>query len=258
MTAPAGGGHAPTVVLLSTPGALERVDAALERAGVRLVRVRSVEPRAEDPLTWIRRILTRTRPDTVVVTSRWAVRAGVRPWMKIDGPFPEAVEFWAVGPATAAALRQAGVTHIHTPDTIGSEGIAAALAKGPKRRVVYLRSNLAGAKLVRTLRGQGHRVSDVVVYTVEMPPPLTPAERTQILDADVLVVTSPSGLADLSYRIGRSAFARLAKDARLVVLGERSRHAAVVRHFAHISVAPSAGTQPFTRHLLREVRHARK
>ncbi|HTW40008.1 MAG TPA: uroporphyrinogen-III synthase [Thermoplasmata archaeon] len=258
MTAPESRGRHPTVVLLSTPGVMDRIDAVLARAGVRLVRVQSVEPHEVDPLVWIRRISKRTRPDTVVVTSRWAVRAGVQPWRKIDGPFSESVEFWAVGPATAAALRRAGVTHVRTPDTVGAEGIATALAKGPKRRVVYLRSDLAGSKLVRALRAQGHRVSDVVVYTVQMPPPLSPVERGQILAADALVVTSPSGLADLSYRIGRSAFARLQKNARLVVLGERSRRAAVTHRFAHISVAPSAGTQPFTRHLLREVRNARE
>jgi uroporphyrinogen-III synthase len=247
----------PTVVLLCAPGTFARVDAAIERAGVRLVRVRSVEPTPVDPLVWIRRI-SKTRPaDTVVVTSRWGVRAGVRPWIRIDGAFPEEVEFWAAGPATAAALRRVGITHIHTPRTPGAEGVVGELASGPKRRVIYLRSDLAGSKLVRALRGQGHRVTDLVVYTVEMPPPLTARERAALHEADVIAVTSPSGLADLSHRIGRSAFARLAQRTRLVVLGERTRRAAAERHFARISVAPSVHTQPFTRHLLREVRNAR-
>jgi uroporphyrinogen-III synthase len=248
----------PTVALLSTPGTLKGLDRSLTRAGVRLFRVRSLEPREVDPVGWIRRVSSRARPDTVVVTSRWAVRAGVRPWREIEGGFPASLEFWAIGPATASALRRAGIPHIHRPREIGSEGIAAALARGPKRRIVYLRSNLAGSKLVRALRAHGHRVTDVIVYTVEMPPPLTARERTAILGADVLVVTSPSGLADLSYRIGRSAFARLARSTPLVVLGERSRRAAELRHFVRISVVPSADTQPFTRHLLREVRNARR
>ena len=247
----------PTVVLLSTPRALARVDRGLERAGVRLLRVSSVEPHAIDPLVWIRRISKRTRADTVIVTSRWAVRAGVLPWIKIDGPFPETVEFWAVGPATALALRRAGVTHIHTPRVAGAEGIAEALASGARRRIVYLRSDLAGGKLVRALRAYGHRVTDLVVYEVHMPPPLTARERAEVLAADVLVITSPSGLADLSYRLGRSAFVRLARNTPVVVLGEYSRRAAE-RHFAQVSVAPSVHTQPFTRHLLREVRNARK
>jgi uroporphyrinogen-III synthase len=247
----------PTIVVLSAPGTLERVDRGLERAGVRSIRIRSVEPRAIDPTVWIRRLSKRVRPDTVVVTSRWAVRAGVVPWRTIDGPLPDSVEFWAVGPTTAYFLRHAGVAHVHTPKVAGGEGIVRALATGPKRRVVYLRSNLAGGKLVRALRAQGHRVTDVVVYEVEMPPPLTPKERDEILAADLLLVTSPSGLADLSYRIGRTAFARLARRTPLVVLGERSRRAAQRRHFLRISVAPSAHTQPFTRHLLRELRNAR-
>ena len=247
----------PTVALLSAPGTLPRVDAAMERAGVRLVRIRSVEPKSVAPSAWLRRVSRRPLPDTVIVTSRWAVRAGLRPWVAAEGPLPRGTEVWAVGPATAHALRQAGVSRVRTPRTIGSDAIAREMASGPKRRIVYLRSNLAGGTLVRALRAHGHRVTDAVVYNVEMPPPLTTRERAVVRSADVVLVTSPSGLADLAYRLGRSEFARFARTTRLLVLGERSGRAARARHIAHVSVVPSAVTQPFTRRLLREVRDAR-
>lgn len=248
----------PTVVLLSAAGTLSRVDHALDRTGVRLVRVRSMEPHPIDPSLWLGRLARRPRPDTVIVTSRHAVGAGVRPWMKIKGPFPRSVEFWAIGPATAYRLRRAGIHQVHTPDTADSAGILRALAASPKRRVAYLRSNLAGGQLVRALRAQGHRVTDAVVYKVEMPAPLTQPERCAILRADLLCVTSPSSLAGLATRIGRAAFARLAKGTPFVVLGERTRRAAELRHINQISVPPSLDTRPLARHVLREVGYARK
>jgi uroporphyrinogen-III synthase len=248
---------APSVVVLSSPGGLKGIDPLLRRAGVRVVRVRSVDPRPVDPATWIGRVTRNPRPDTVVVTSRGAVAAGVRPWRRHAGPFPPELEFWAVGPRTDIALRRAGVHHVHRPRSVGSAGLAAALRSGPRRRIVYLRSNLARQGLVRALRTQGHRVVDLVVYRVEMPPALTARERGAIEKADLLVVTSPSGLADLSYRLGRSAFARIAQDTPLVVLGAVSLRAAEARHFRQLSVAPSTAPQRFTRHLLRELAHAR-
>jgi len=206
---------------------------------------------------WIGKVSRRPGPDTVIVTSRAAVRAGVIPWLRATGPLPKSTEFWAVGPESKRALGAAGVRDVRTPVRVGSAGIAAALATGRKRRIAYLRSNRAGSSLVRALRASGHRVTDVVVYEVAMPPPLLDRDRRAIEAADLLVVTSPSGLADLGYRVGRTAFARLAKNAHLVVLGERSRAAAVHRKFRHVVRVPPTGAQPFTRRLLRELRHAR-
>jgi uroporphyrinogen-III synthase len=255
---PAARVRAPTVVLMTAQGTLARVDRGLERAGVRAVRIRTLQPHAIDPLMWIRDLSRQSPPDTVVVTSRWGVLAGVKPWRAIDGPFPDATEFWASGPATATALRRVGVTHIHTPKVAGSDGIAWALRRGPKRDIAYLHSPLGGEELIGALRAQGHRVTPVVVYEIEMPPPLTAAEKSTLRAADVLVITSPSMLGDLAHRLSRAEFQRIAQRTTLVVLGELSRQAGVERGFAHISVAPSVATQPFTRHLLREVRNARK
>jgi uroporphyrinogen III methyltransferase / synthase len=250
-------GRSPTVVLLSSAGALEAVDPLLRRAKVRLVRVRSVEPRPVDPATWVDRLRRNPPVDTVIVTSRGGVAAGVRPWRRAAGPFRPSLAFWAVGPGTARALRAAGVRHVHRPGTFNADGVAHALRSGPPRRIAYLRSDLAGSKLTRALRSAGHRVVDIVVYRLEMPPPLTVRERRAILAADLLVVTSPSVIADLADRLGRVAFARLARSTPVVVLGERSRQAAARRHFRKISVAPPTTAQRFTRHLLRELRDVR-
>jgi len=247
----------PTVVLLSAPGTLEGIDLGLRRANVRLVRLASVEPRPVDPTVWLRRLTRAPKPDTVVVTSRAAVGAGVRPWRRASGPFPLSLEFWAVGPGTAEALRRAGIRPVHRPRTVGAMAVSKALGRRPARRVVYFRSDFAGPRLARALRGQGHRVVDLVVYRLETPPPLTARTRRELSTAGLLVATSPSGLSGLRRRLDRATFSRLTRTVHLVVLGERSRRAARGHGFRDISVVPSTTAQRFTHHLLRELRNAR-
>ena len=247
-----------SVVLLSAPGTLAGVDSLLRREGARLVRLASLTPQPVPPATWLEPLARRPTPDTVVVTSPAAVVAGVRPWRRASGPFPASLEFWAVGPETARALRRAGVRRVHRPRTVGASGIAASLSHGSPRRVVYLRSDAAGPGLARVLRRQGHRVVDPVVYSLRPPPRLTGTDRRELARADLLVVTSPSGLSGLQRRLDPAFFSRLTRTTPLVVLGERSRRAADVLGFRQISVAPATTAQRFTRHLLRELRNARK
>jgi uroporphyrinogen-III synthase len=247
----------PTVVVVSGPGSLEGIDPLLRRAGARLVRLASSKPRPVPPTDWLRRLARAPTPDTAVVTSRAAVGAAVRAWRRASGPFPASLEFWAVGPGTAQALRQAGIRRVRRPRSVGATGVASSLRRKPPRRVVYFRSDVAGPRLARALRRQGHRVVDLVVYRLESPPRLTARARRELSNADLLVVTSPSGLTDLRHRLGRTTFGRLTRTARLVVLGERSRRAAHGHGFQHTSVAPSTTAQRFTRHLLRELRNAR-
>jgi len=246
----------PTIVLWSTPGTLEGIDAPLRRAGVRLVRLTSSTPQPVDPTLWLERLAHVPKPDTVVVTSRAAVGAGVRPWRRAGGPFPASLEFWAVGPGSEKELRRAGVRRVHRPRAIGSAAVAESLVRSPPRSVVYFRSDLAGSGLARSLRSQGHRVTDLVVYRTDAAPRLTARAGHELAGAKLLVVTSPSGLSDLRRRLDRPTFTRVSRTTRLVVLGERSCRAARGHGFRLTSVAPSTTAQRFTRHLLRELRDA--
>jgi uroporphyrinogen-III synthase len=243
----------PTVMLLSGPGSLERIDPLVDRAGVRLLRLTVLHPRPIEPRGWLGRLTRSGPPDTVVVTSRTAVALGVVPWRKAHR-LPIRCEFWAVGPGTAQALRRAGVRRVHRPEGVGDLAVADALRRSTPRTIVHLRSDLAGPRLARLLRERGHRVLDQIVYRTTAPHPLTARAGRQLLAADLVIATSPSVLSNVRRGLPKSSFERLRRTAHLVVLGERSQRAARGHGFRHVSVAPSTTAQPFTQHLLRELR----
>ena len=246
----------PLVVLFSAPGTLTQIDRPLLRAGVRLARITSIQTRPIAPTHWLKRLTRASKPNTVVVTSRTAVSAGIRPWRHEIGRFPRPLEFWAVGPGTAHALREARIRRVRRPPRVAASAVAQALGRRAVRRIVYFRSDAAGPRLARMLRDQGHSVVDVAVYRLETSPRLTRQALQTLATADLLIVTSPSALAHLRNNLDRRAFVRLAQSVRLVVLGDRSRRAARKIGFRRVAVAPSTTAQRFTRYLLRELRDA--
>lgn len=245
----------PSVVLFSGVDTLSGVDRRLRREGVRPVRIASWKAQPIDPAVWWPRLNRAPRVDTVIITSRTAVASGVRPWRQLVGRFPNDVEFWAVGPGTANALRAAGVRHVRRPPSTGTSRLVEALRRGPRRTIAYLRSDLAGPRLARALRRRGHRVRDVVVYRTTAPDPLSARNRQELRRAELLVVTSPSGLNHLRAATSPQEFHRLAESVPLVVLGDRSRGEARRLRFRRISVATGTTPQRFTWFLMRELQH---
>jgi uroporphyrinogen-III synthase len=250
------GNSRPSIVVVSAPGTLAGIDAPLQRAGVRLFRLVVMRPRIVQPNRWLEKLARARTPDTIIVTSRTAIGAGVQPWRRRRGSFPATVEFWAVGAGTAHALRQAGVRRIHRPPTASSVALAQSLRRKAPRSIVYFRSDVAGVQLARTLRGQGHRVEDVVVYQLAAAGRLSARALREISRADLLVATSPSALSNLKRGLDRRSFERLSRTVPLVVLGERTRRAARGHGFRRTSVAPTTTAQRFTRYLLQELRDA--
>ena len=246
----------PTVVLLAGPETLPRLDRALRGRGIRPVRLEPFGTRPVPPGRWLSRGVHRPPPDVLLVTSRAAVDAGVRPWVRALGRVPPSLEVWAAGPGTARALRVLVHRRVRTPPTVGGEAVVRALGATPRRRILYLRSDRAGPGLARALRGQGHIVRDVVVYRLVSLPPLPVDSRRALERARLLVAASPSGIEHLRARIGRSAWRRLVAHVPVVVLGARSAAAARRAGFPRVVVAPSTEPVRFTRLLLRELGHA--
>ncbi len=245
-----------TVVLLSAAGTLAPLDRRLARSRVRLRRVVVTEAAPVSPRRWLPRLLARRPPDGVVVTSPAGVAAGVRPWLRSAGREAAELEYWAAGPVTARALRSAGVRRVHRAPGLGARAVAEALRRGPRRRLLYFRSDRAGPELARRLRRNGHRVTEAVVYRLGRSRPPSASTFAAIRDADLVVAASPSAIDALARAAGSARLRPLARSTALVVLGERSRAAARAHGFRRVSVAPSPNPERFTRHLLRELEHA--
>jgi uroporphyrinogen-III synthase len=244
------GPRQPVVVMMSAQGTLASIDPHLRRAGVRLARVTMLSTRPIEPSRWLGRITEAERPDTVVITSRSAVQAGLEPWVRASGRLPRPLEIWAVGPGTSHAVRRAKLGRSRHPRAVGADALVKALHRRRPRTVVYLRSDLAGARVARALRQEGHRVLDLVVYRVAASERIAPRDGHLLYRADLLVATSPSVLRSLRTRIDRRLFARLTRTVPLVVLGARTLRSARGHGFRHVTVAPSTAPQQFTHHVL--------
>jgi uroporphyrinogen-III synthase len=238
------------VAVLSAEGTLVGIDEALARAGVRTVRLPLVRPRGLGRTDWEGALARFPNVDTVVATSRMGVAAGVSPWRSMSRARAGRVEYWAVGPATARALRSIGIRPVHRARHEGTGALAHALERSPPRTILYFRSDRAGPGFARSLRRSGHRVADLMVYRLVPGPRLSRRARADLQNADLWVATSPSALTMARDAVGGSTFSALRRSVRLSVLGEKSRAAAVALGFGRVSVAPGTSAERFTRHLL--------
>lgn len=250
-------GRCPVVVLTGAAGSLAGVDEQLARAGVRVLRLRALDLRPVPPVRWLPGVLDRPMPDAVLVTSREAVVAGIRVWRRAIRRSDDSVEYWGVGPHTAAALRRAGARRVRTAEPPSGAGLLRRFGGPPPRRILYLRSDRAGPGLARGFRGRGHRVVERVVYRVRPAGGSSAREGRALRGADLVVATSPSAIEVVARRAGRSGSPRWARTVRLVVLGERSRRRAIELGFRRIRRVPASDAQRFTGRLLRELRDAR-
>lgn len=242
------------VVLLSSRETLPGLGPALRSAGVRFHRVVAIVPEACRPRPLGGPIPPTRSVDTVLVTSRHAVGPALRAWTRpqTGGATPE---IWAAGPGTAERLRRAGVRRLHIGSGAGAGGIVQRLGGRP-RTIVHVRSDLAGDSLARELRERGHRVVEIVAYRVR--PALSEIRRRRLalLDADVLILTSPSVVSALHDALGSTRVRELARRKTAIVLGGRTARAAEAAGFHPVVVPPTTTPQRFARRIVRSVIHA--
>ncbi|MTD13149.1 hypothetical protein GIS00_04210 [Nakamurella sp. YIM 132087] len=106
-----------------------------------------------------------------------------------------------VGPATARAVRAAGIAVDLMPESGGSAATLAAIwpAPGEHPRVLLPQSAIASDTLAVALRARGFQVQGVPAYrTVPLPPPSSIAEDLADGAFEAVLLTSPSTVAALA------------------------------------------------------------
>jgi uroporphyrinogen III methyltransferase / synthase len=120
----------------------------------------------------------------------------------------------AIGPGTAAALRDHGLIADVVPERFVAEGLVEALAGVPVTRALVARAAEARDVLPDALRERGARVDVVALYET-VPEPLSEAELAALESVDYVTFTSSSTVRFFFGLAGE----RLPAGARLVSIG---------------------------------------
>jgi uroporphyrinogen-III synthase len=173
-----------TSVLVTRPaGETDPVVAVLEGAGYRVHAVPTVatQPLEFDPPD-------QTRYDWVVVTSAAGVAALTE--------FSAGVNWAAVGPGTARALRRAGVERSLVAEESNGLALANALPDVRDKRILLVRASAASADLPERLRERGATVDEVAAYlTVEGPASAAGPLQAALADPHLAAILFASGSA---------------------------------------------------------------
>jgi uroporphyrinogen-III synthase len=188
------------------------------------------------------RVLRSVLPaDTVVLASASAAHATLDACARLDVE-PPLLRWAAVGEATAAVLREAGIEDVFVPSVATGEALARELPLRPLDRVVVPRADIADARLVEILGERGARVIDVVVYeTVEAPDASRPLLADALADGpvDAVVLTSGSTARGLlALAADDDARARL-RETPVIAAGATTAAAARDAGYSTVVVAPS-------------------
>jgi uroporphyrinogen III methyltransferase/synthase len=120
----------------------------------------------------------------------------------------------AIGPGTAAALREHGLIADVVPERFVAEGLVEALADVPVSRALVARAAEARDVLPDALRERGAEVDVVALYET-VADPLSPAELEQVSRADYVTFTSSSTVRFFFAAAGDS----LSERTRLASIG---------------------------------------
>ena len=120
----------------------------------------------------------------------------------------------AIGPGTAAALREHGVIADVVPERFVAEGLVEALADVPVSRALVARAAEARDVLPDALRERGAEVDVVALYET-VAEPLSPAQLEAALAADYVTFTSSSTVRFWCEAAGEAA----RRSGRLVSIG---------------------------------------
>jgi uroporphyrinogen III methyltransferase / synthase len=120
----------------------------------------------------------------------------------------------AIGPGTAAALREHGLIADVVPERFVAEGLVEALAQVPVERALVARAADARDVLVDALRGRGAEVDVVALYET-VAEPASERQRAAVARADYVTFTSSSTVRFFFEAVGVG----LPATTRLVSIG---------------------------------------
>lgn len=231
-----------TVVVTRPRAQAGELVAALVEAGARTFAVPAIEvlpPPDWSPLDLALDRLDRYRWVTVTsVNGAHALVARAQLHGRISAL--SAVAVAAVGHATAAALRSAGVAVALVPEVQRAEGLAEALTDLEGSRVLVVRGDRGREILSQRLRGRGVRVDEAIAYrTVAVAPPAVEAVLGEAV-VDWLVLAS--GSAATAVAAWPPEWRSRLQAARVACLGPETAVAAVAAgwHVAVTAAKPDA------------------
>ena len=204
-------------VLVTRPRAQSRplVDGliAAGATAVAVPTIRIVPPAAGGPLDRALRRLDAY--DWVIVTSANGAQACLARAVALGLDLHAARPSWAaIGPATAAALREAGVTVAMTPSRFLTEAIPEELPDLAGARVLLPRTDAAPPALAEMLRARGASVDEITAYRTILAPARSRARLHRLIaggEVDTVVFTSASTVRGLVRLLGdaRDALKRI-------------------------------------------------
>ena len=189
----------------------------------------------------LQQINTLNTVDISIWISRNAVKFGMPLIKSIWDPLPT-LQWAAVGPGTALALQQHGITNIIKPTQppFESEALLAALPPVSGKKIMIFRGNEGRPLLIDSLQQQGATVIPVETYQRQLPqkPTVERLARWRHTLVNVIITTSSESLSNLVQLVG--ADISWVKNIYIVVVGPRMLSLAKQIGFNHIVVADGA------------------
>ena len=222
----------------------------LEEAGARVICFPTIEirpPRSHGRLDSALRKLKDY--DYLVFTSVNGVKTFVSrmEFLKINRNRLRRVTIAALGETTAGALRGHALFPGIVPDVFTSRRLASAL-KGEKmqgKKVLLVRSDIAGDLLPRALKKMGALVDDVCSYSIRKPRVKT-GEVKGLFEkgnVDCITFTSPSTFSNFIALLRGNPVKRLLKGIAVAAIGPVTEQE-IVKHGIKVSITASPHTVP--------------
>jgi uroporphyrinogen III methyltransferase/synthase len=116
----------------------------------------------------------------------------------------------AIGPGTARALSEAGITADVVPERFLAEGLVSALSGVPVQRALVARAREARDVLPDALRQRGAQVDVLALYET-VAEPLSERDAAAALAADYITFTSSSTVSHFLRAAGNGSLTRLGR-----------------------------------------------